>query len=604
MLRVISRLSSRRRRPIAAIDSACDTFYGGELRETDEHESKNGSRNNIDSSICKRQFSSLVTHRSLFLLHNHQHRHDIQRSSKPRQIQISHFHKTAKKEIIPLIAVGSLVAIGTYSYRALNRMDEEWDEYEEALKEYKLEHGLSDEEMENIRDDSADESHDVSKQGSFFRQGKMAIDLGSTNIRIAHYNPHGEKNASDSKPQVVVNREGSRSTPNSIIIDTDGSILSGKMASSKTYERQNTNNPVLNPYQLLYSENSAHSDQITLKYAVENSISLLAKDALEQVLGGGGEGGNADKVLFSTDSNSNHKNGYATQPIFTYPPSKTDNSKNDDSNLVQIYQNAIHDLISPLQIAKFIPEPLAALKGAKSQNVLPSSSSSSSGSIMVIDIGGQTTSISIVNDDTQTIQYHTRLDGFGAETIIESLMNYLSTSFYGTSTDNVNDTMGMQRLYDSSKSAIMEIGGSKHGRVQINIPYLSVDAKMQPKHLDMGISLKVIEAEFNDMLKSTIIPNSAKKQHVLSNTMNDPNDVTTLFSSMIMNVFEKSNCNPFTLDGVLVIGGGARSTLYQNAIKTAIGQLAGDQFVQEKVVIPKDAMVEEMVVRGAVLFED
>jgi molecular chaperone DnaK (HSP70) len=74
-----------------------------------------------------------------------------------------------------------------------------------------------------------------------------------------------------------------------------------------------------------------------------------------------------------------------------------------------------------------------------------------------------------------------------------------------------------------------------------------------------------------------------------------------MISSISMKVFESSGQNPFSLNSILVVGGGARSPLIQNSIKKAFGSIAGEQFVQEKLVIPKDELIEELTVLGATL---
>ena len=84
--------------------------------------------------------------------------------------------------------------------------------------------------------------------------------------------------------------------------------------------------------------------------------------------------------------------------------------------------------------------------------------------------------MSIVSDNEE-VRYHSCLDGFGGETLVEALMDYLSKSFYKSSFHEVQDKMGVQRLYDAAQDAVLEISGGNrknHGRVQINIPYLSV----------------------------------------------------------------------------------------------------------------------------------
>ena len=48
------------------------------------------------------------------------------------------YSTTPRREIIPIIAVGLAAVTIRYSYKALQRMDAEWEEYEEELREYKL----------------------------------------------------------------------------------------------------------------------------------------------------------------------------------------------------------------------------------------------------------------------------------------------------------------------------------------------------------------------------------------------------------------------------------------------------------------------------------
>ncbi len=118
--------------------------------------------------------------------------------------------------------------------------------------------------------------------------------------------------------------------------------------------------------------------------------------------------------------------------------------------------------------------------------------------------------------------------------------------------------------------------------------------------MNEGLSLSVLESAFDDMVKDNIA-GRAMEQNVLSQTNQNPSDVSALFSSMIMSVLENSGQNPFSLNSILVVGGGARSPMCQLAIKKAIGALAGEQFVAEKVVIPRDELIEELVVLGATL---
>lgn len=125
-------------------------------------------------------------------------------------------------------------------------MDEEFEDFQEALTEYNLEHGIVEESGHGDVDANMSmgggATASSANRAGIFRGGAIAIDLGTLNIRTVHrstYNP-------DDKPTVVVNREGGRATPNHIQFENDGTFLTGKLAAAKFFERSNSNNPVMN----------------------------------------------------------------------------------------------------------------------------------------------------------------------------------------------------------------------------------------------------------------------------------------------------------------------------------------------------------------------
>lgn len=70
----------------------------------------------------------------------------------------------------------------------------------------------------------------------------MASDLGTLSIRVAQRST----SSNNEKPSVIINREDSRATPRHILFYIDGSFVTGTLASSKFYERSNSNTPVGN----------------------------------------------------------------------------------------------------------------------------------------------------------------------------------------------------------------------------------------------------------------------------------------------------------------------------------------------------------------------
>merc|ERR1719350_921826 len=68
-------------------------------------------------------------------------RHEIRNSISKNDYNIARkYHATKRKEIIPIVVgIAALTVITRYSYRAIQHMEEEWDEYEKELKLYSKE---------------------------------------------------------------------------------------------------------------------------------------------------------------------------------------------------------------------------------------------------------------------------------------------------------------------------------------------------------------------------------------------------------------------------------------------------------------------------------
>jgi len=497
------------------------------------------------------------------------------------------YSTTPKREIIPIIAVGLAAVTIRYSYKALQRMDAEWEEYEEELTAWKLSQGLDpNAELPSAAAagaGSADKATSARSAASYFKNGTIGIDLGTTNLRIAHASP-----TNSFKPHVVVDREGGRATPNSIYYEHDGTAVVGRLAYSKLHERPE--NDVLNPHDMMRTK----MEDDNLLPAVEEVIRSAARNALEQALGGVGNSGEKG-ALFAIDSNLS--GGYDVRPVFVYPAPSLGHA-----NTADIYKNryeaAVYTLSEPTGIASFVKEPVAAVLGAMREKIMTTPKEA----VLVLDVGGTVTSASLVAPDGSSSQgydvtHSVRLDGLGGETLVDALVSHLCQYFYEKTTEQVTDGMALQRLYDASRAAVLEISGGKD-RVQINIPYLSVDEKMQPRHLDVGVGKVILEHEIKDVLKSR--QKTYEEQDVLSKSMGRTSDLTALLSSLIMRLLEESGTNPFALDKILIAGGGARSPIVQKAIKDALESLGGPQLAaNDKLIIPPGELVEEIVVLGA-----
>ena len=110
------------------------------------------------------------------------------------------YHTTSRKEILPFIAVGLLGVTTVYTFRALQQMDKDWDDYYDALEEYKSATGLDPEK------DTSDTQADQTSQRDFsshFTGGTLAIDLGTSTLKISHRPSSSNKSNKTNNPTNV-----------------------------------------------------------------------------------------------------------------------------------------------------------------------------------------------------------------------------------------------------------------------------------------------------------------------------------------------------------------------------------------------------------------
>ena len=93
------------------------------------------AQNSVNNEAVVRHYSSCY----------YQHRTPLNNcfSSTPFMLNKKQgYHSTSRNEILPFIAVGFLGATTVYTYRALQQMDKDWDDYYDALEEYKAATGI------------------------------------------------------------------------------------------------------------------------------------------------------------------------------------------------------------------------------------------------------------------------------------------------------------------------------------------------------------------------------------------------------------------------------------------------------------------------------
>jgi len=517
-------------------------------------------------------------------------------------IQNRSYHATNRNEILPFVAAGVLVGAGVYTFRTLQQIDKDWEDYYHDLEEYKSVTGIDPEQQSSSADGSSAASNrsDNADLSSFFTGGTLAIDIGTSRLKLSHQ-PSLSKNK-NAKPSVIVDREGHRSTP-AIAWRKDGEdILIGRLAASRSFDTRGGS--IVHPQDVLLGNN----DQIDMA-AIQKTLRDVAANALDQALGsstGSSVTNNSNNPLFVLDTSIAIPGSYNVRPIITYPPAQS-TATSSPTDMNEQYQQALNGFTSPEGIADYVSEPLAIVSGAEYYNLLPPTSSSN-GPVLVVDVGGTKTQVSMVLGDE--VLYSSSLP-FGGDTYIDLLVSKLAADFFGPSVENdddstdlsakprLNDPTALQRLYDESTKAVHEL--SNKTRSEINIPYLTMDLETrQPKHLEVGMSRQVVNAEFESWLKSKLVPHLQREGGCssLSQALPPPSNLSTLFSSTIMSALEQTSMTPMQLRAVLVVGGGARIPLIQSSMKESVGYLAGEL---DKLVIPEVEVLGELCVLGAQL---
>ncbi|VEU42389.1 unnamed protein product [Pseudo-nitzschia multistriata] len=460
------------------------------------------------------------------------------------------FHSTANREILPLVAAGAVVFIGRYSWKALNRMDEDWEDYLWELKQY-----------ERAR-----------VQAKADATITIGVDLGTFYLKLSRVNKN--------KPQLIETAQGDRYRFNGIL-SQDDDVIMGKPALEKFfYEKTDEktddgvenndsgSNKVVLPYMELQNESNDDATALVQKVFVP-----AVAEAMERVMSDGG-----------SDASSDEKKNLRT--VLTLPPLFY--NKHGDGLFRKNYHDNSHQTIT-------VPEPVAAIWGAQALNLIPTPESkeeNSTSSTMVMDIGGLASTISLVRDDK--VVASVSLDGIGGENFVQQLVDRILV-------ETGDETMGKEpmtltMIQTNARSSALELVNKTQSK--IHIPFLYMGRRPDDPHLETTISRAVLEQAVQDGWSKSIIPKLVE-ENMLSSSLPIPKDVTSLFTSAVTKVLEESNEIPTNIERILLVGGGSRHKLFEEACKESITALMGPANYQSKIVIPETSLRAELTALGA-----
>lgn len=280
----------------------------------------------------------------------------------------------------------------------------------------------------------------------------IGIDLGTTNSCVAVME--------GGQPTVIVNSEGTRTTPSVVAFTKKGERLVGEPA-----KRQAVTNPERTVSSIKREMGSGYKVKIDKKNYSPQEISAfilmkLKKDA-EDYLG--------QRV---------------TEAVITVPAYFSDAQRQATKDAGRI---------AGLKVERIINEPTAAALAYGLDN-------GEAQKILVYDLGGGTFDVSVIEIGDKVIEVlATSGDNhLGGDDFDKRLSDYIVSEFKRTERiDLGKDKVALQRITEEAEKAKKELSSAQ--TVNINLPFITT-TKAGPVHLDMNIT----RAKFNELTSDLV----------------------------------------------------------------------------------------------------
>ena len=340
----------------------------------------------------------------------------------------------------------------------------------------------------------------------------IGIDLGSTLSEVAVIE--------GGKPLVVVNEEGSSTTP-SIINLKDGSPKVGGAAKRQmlvapketvnlikrfmggTYDE--VKEAITHVQYDVVNDNGLPRVSINGRKYSPEELSAMILTKMKKV---------AEDYLGDTV-----KDAVITVPAFFSDAAKSATKQSGE--------------LAGLNVLRIISEPTAALLASNIDK-------KKDGKYLVVDFGGSTTDFSVADVSDNVVEILASYGDvyLGGSDIDKVVSDYIVTNFKNSNDiDLTSDSMAMSRVIEAAEKAKIELSSS--GSTEINLPYITVKDN-QPVHLITTLT----KAKFEQLIRPIVdkVINCGKMS------------------------LEKAKLDASDLDGVLIVGGSCRIPLIQEEL--------------------------------------
>jgi molecular chaperone DnaK len=310
----------------------------------------------------------------------------------------------------------------------------------------------------------------------------VGIDLGTTNSCVAAME--------GSKPRVIENTEGGRTTPSMVGFTDRGEVLVGQTA-----KRQSITNPENTIFAIKRLIGRRYDDPMTQKDKGMVPYKIVAGpngDAWVEVKGKAYSPSQISAFILTKmkETAEAFLGQKVEQAVITVPAYFNDAQRQATKDAGRI---------AGLDVLRIINEPTAAALAYGLDK-------KGHGKIAVYDLGGGTFDISIleVGDGVFEVK-STNGDTFlGGEDFDKRIIDYLADEFRKeTGIDLRNDRLALQRLKDAAEKAKIELSSTT--QTDVNLPFITADQN-GPKHLNTKLTRAKLEALVDDLIQRTVAP--------------------------------------------------------------------------------------------------
>ena len=310
----------------------------------------------------------------------------------------------------------------------------------------------------------------------------IGIDLGTTNSCVAVME--------GSKPKVIENTEGARTTPSMVAFTDQGERLVGQSA-----KRQAVTNPSNTLFAIKRLIGRGFDDPMTKKDMDMVPYSIVKADNSDAWVEAQGKKYSPSQVsAFILQKMKETAESFfgetITQAVITVPAYFNDAQRQATKDAGKI---------AGLEVLRIINEPTAAAMAYGLEK-------DEGHTIAVYDLGGGTFDVSVleIGDGVFEVKSTSGDTFLGGEDFDLRVVEYLADEFKKESgIDLRGDKLALQRLREAAEKAKIEL--STATQTEVNLPFITAD-QSGPKHLTMKLTRAKLESLVDDLIKKTLAP--------------------------------------------------------------------------------------------------